>query len=412
MIEPKLFKTLYNLEHKPIKTYKHDLVLYKEFLKLFSSPQKDIGKIIHVAGTNGKGSVVGLISQILIDSGYKVGTYTSPHIKYVNERIKINNRMISDFLFKKYESLIYEKIKDKSKDYRTFFEAITTLAFLFFKDKKVDFSVIETGLGGLLDSTNVVDSSISVITKIDYDHTHILGKSLKEIAYQKAGIIKKNSVCFTFDQKKDVLEVLKNVAKKQNSQLFIVDPEKFKMMKNGFEYEKEFYRFNFLYGYQIENAILAIEISRFLNLKSESIKQGIEKFKIEGRLEIVNKNPTIIIDGSHNPSAIETTMREIKRIYPKNFLTTISIFMLDKDYLKSIEILKKYSSKVILTQIDFFRCARINDYDKIGGIKKYKSIKEIFKKEKFDEDDVIIFIGSFYFIDKVKNFVKKFFKKK
>ncbi len=412
MIEPKLFKTLYNLEHKPIKTYKYDLYLYKKFLKLFSSPQKDIGKIIHIAGTNGKGSVAGLISQILIDSGYRVGTYTSPHIKYVNERIRINNRMISDFLFKKYESLIYEKIKDKGKNYRTFFEAITTLAFLFFKDKRVDFSVIETGLGGLLDSTNVVDSSISVITKIDYDHTHIFGKSLKEISYQKAGIIKKNSVCFTFDQKKDVIEVLKNVAKKQNSELFIVDIKKFKMMKNGFEYKKEFYRFNLLYRYQIENAILAIEVSKFLNLKDRNIKQGIENFKIEGRLEIVKKRPTIIIDGSHNPSAIETTLIEIKRVYPKNFLTTISIFMSDKNYLKSIEILKKYSSKVILTQIDFFRCARINDYDKIEGIKKYKSIEEIFRMEKFDKNDVIIFIGSFYFIDKVKNFVKKFFLKK
>lgn len=407
MIEPKLFKNLYNLEHRPVKTYKFDLKNFKNFLKEFSSPENNIGKIVHVAGTNGKGSVVGLISQILIENSYRVGTYTSPHIKYVNERIKINNRMISDKDFKKYEKVIYEKIKNKSKDYRTFFEAITTLAFLYFQEKKVDYSVIEVGLGGRLDSTNVVEKSISVITKIDYDHTHLLGDTIEKIAYEKGGIIKKNSVVFTFKQNKSVLDVLKSVAEKRKSKLFVVDATDYIRRPDGFVYRNQFFKFQHPYSYQIENAILSINVTEFLGIDEKGIKKGIENFRIEGRGEIVSKNPFIIVDGSHNPAAIERTLKELKDLYPNKKINTISVFMADKDYKKSIKILKKYASNVYLTQIDFFRCAKIKDYESIDGVNLFERPEDAFKNA-LKKDGITLFIGSFYLIEKAKRIVKSY----
>uniref|UniRef100_A0A7C3N959 tetrahydrofolate synthase n=1 Tax=candidate division WOR-3 bacterium TaxID=2052148 RepID=A0A7C3N959_UNCW3 len=407
MIEPKLFKNLYNLEHKPVKTYNFDLKNFKDFLKEFSSPQKDIGKIIHVAGTNGKGSVVGIISSILKESSFKVGTYTSPHIKSINERIKINGRDISDRDFEKYEKMVYDKIKIRKKDYRTFFEAITTLAFLYFREKKVDYSVIEVGLGGRLDSTNVVENSISVITKIDFDHMHLLGNTLEEISYEKGGIIKENGIVFTFKQEKKVLNVLKSIAKKRKSKIFVIDCSKYKKSKGGFIYKNVFYKFKYPYSYQIENAILSIEVSNFLGLKQRDIKKGIENFNIEGRLEIVSKNPFVIVDGSHNPAAVERSLKELKNLYPTKKINTISIFMSDKDYSKSIDILKKYASKVFLTQINFFRCAKVKDYENIEGVKVFKRPKEAFKKA-IERNSIILFIGSFYLIEKAKKIVKNY----
>lgn len=407
MIEPKLFKNLYNLEHRPLKTYKFDLKNFKSFLKDFSSPENDIGRIIHVAGTNGKGSVVGMISQILIESSYRVGTYTSPHIKYVNERIKVNNRMISDRDFKKYEKMIYEKIKDKSKDYRTFFEAITTLAFLYFKEKKVDYSVIEVGLGGRLDSTNVVEKSLSVITKIDYDHTHLLGDTIEKISYEKGGIIKKNSVVFTFKQNEKVLDVLKSIAEKRKSKLIIIDSTDYIKKTNGFVYDDEFYKIRYPYSYQIENAILSLNVAKFLGVDKKYLKKGIENFKIDGRGETVSKNPLVIVDGSHNPAAVERTLKELRDLYPDKKINSISVFMSDKDYKKSIEILKKYSSKVFLTEIDFFRCAKIKDYEKIKGVNLFEKPEDAFQNA-LEKDSIILFIGSFYLIEKAKRIVKNY----
>lgn len=407
MIEPKLFKNLYNLEHKPVKTYNFDLKKFKNFLKEFSSPENDIGKVIHVAGTNGKGSVVEIISQILIESSYRVGTYTSPHIKYVNERIKINNRMISDKDFKRYEKLVYENIKNKCKDYRTFFESITTLAFLYFKEKKVDYSVLEVGLGGRLDSTNVVEKALSVITKIDYDHTHLLGDTIEKISFEKGGIIKKNSIVFTFKQNKSVLDVLKSIAHERKSKLIVVNANDYTRKTNGFVYNDEFYKFRYPYSYQIENAILSLNIAKFLGISEKYIKKGIENFKIEGRGEIICKNPLIIVDGSHNPAAVERTLRELKELYPERKINSISVFMSDKDYKKSIEILKKYASKVFLTEIDFFRCAKISDYAKIKGVNLFNKVEDAFENA-LERDRIILFIGSFYLIEKAKKIIKNY----
>ena len=207
-----ILKELYSLD-----TPKYTLGLGRinDLLKKLNNPEKKL-KCIHVAGTNGKGSVCAMISSILQDAGYNVGMYTSPHLKKFNERIRINNKLITDKDIVKY----YLKIKKYATD-QTFFDMTTAMAFLYFYDEKVDFSVMETGLGGRLDSTNVITPVVSIITNVGIEHTEYLGSTIEKIAYEKAGIIKKNVNVIT-GAENEALKIIKTIAKKKNSKLIVV----------------------------------------------------------------------------------------------------------------------------------------------------------------------------------------------
>src|SRR3989338_1484718 len=204
-----------------IKEWKFRLGLknMKMLLKKLNNPERKL-KCIHVAGTNGKGSVCAMISSVLTDAGYKVGMYTSPHLKKFNERIRINNNFISDKEVAEY----YLRVKKHATN-QSFFEITTAMAFLYFFEKKVDFAVLEVGMGGRLDSTNVITPLVSVITNIGYEHTDKLGKTLGKIAYEKSGIIKENAPVVTGAQG-IALETIKKIAKKKNSELYAVNNKK------------------------------------------------------------------------------------------------------------------------------------------------------------------------------------------
>ncbi len=409
MRTPQLFKNLYNLEKQPNKTYNYNIEEFKKFLKNFNNPQNNIGKIIHIAGTNGKGSVAHLLSQALTLAGYKVGLYTSPHIFEINERIRINNKPISDYLFKKYEKIIYSEIQNKKKDYRTFFEAITALSFLYFRDQKTDFSIIETGLGGRLDSTNVITPYISVITRIDYDHMQILGNTIEKITKEKCGIIKNNIPVFTFSQNKNVIEIIKKYSKRKNSQLFITNTKEINIIDHKtFIYKNNKYRIKQLGNYQKTNSALCIDILNYINIDNNIIKKSIYDFNISGRMEIVKNYPIIIIDGSHNPAAISMTLKEIKNIFPKKEINIIAIFMKDKNYEHSINIMKNFSKNIILTTIPFFRSAKKSDFNDISDIifiDKPKNAYKYFLQNKNKKNSLLLFIGSFYFIQYIKKII-------
>ncbi|MGE3062567.1 MAG: folylpolyglutamate synthase/dihydrofolate synthase family protein [bacterium] len=408
MIKPKLFKNLYNLEHRVEKTYDFNLDEYRDFLKIFQNPHYNIGRVIHVAGTNGKGSVAKMMTSILISAGYTVGTYTSPHIEKVNERIAVNNADISDREFSSIEKEVYEEIVKRGKSYRTYFEALTTLAFLYFRKRGCDFSVIEVGLGGRLDSTNVVKSEIQIITKIGLDHTDLLGGTLKKISFEKAGIIKENSKVFTFGQSRDVMSVIESSCRKKMSKLFVMHSESIKnVSKSRFEFDGKKYTLSQFGNYQRENAALCIMASRELGIPFRAIRDGIRGFKISGRLEFISKSPVIVVDGSHNPQAIETTLKEVKLLFPKKNITTVSIFMADKDYKSSIKLLKKYADNVIITEIPFFRCAKKNDYRKLN-ISFKENIRDALKEAISLKSGIILFIGSFYLVSYAKKEALKF----
>ena len=218
-----VIKYLYSLERK--KGSKLGLKNIRNLLKKVNNPEKSL-KVIHVAGTNGKGSVCAMISSILQEAGCKVGMYTSPHLKDFRDRFLINNKKIIKNDVVKY----FLKVK-KFIDEQTFFEVITAMAFLYFNDEKVDFLVLEVGLGGRLDATNVVKPLVSVITNIDIEHTDFLGKTLEKITHEKAGIIKKNIPVITGAKGKS-LKIIKKVCKKNHCKLFI--NEKYKQINNKF----------------------------------------------------------------------------------------------------------------------------------------------------------------------------------
>lgn len=285
-------------------------------------------KAIHIAGTNGKGSVSTFISTALKAAGYKVGTFVSPYIVDFCERVQINGEYISrEDLCRLSQKVIDTKIE------LTEFEFITAVGFLYFSENKIDIAVLETGLGGRFDATNVIDAPlVSVITKIGFDHTAILGDTIKQIAKEKCGIIKNNTVVTTFTQPQEALDVIKISAPK------LIIPIKndltnvnVSVLGNSFTYKNINYKTNLGGKYQIENAIVAIETlkSSGLGITEDNIKQGLLNAFIPARLELLSQDPLIVIDGAHNPDGADALCSALKEY--KNVTAIVGV-MRDKNY--------------------------------------------------------------------------------
>ncbi len=329
----------------------------------FNHPEKDL-KVIHIAGTNGKGSCAEMMTNILIKAGYKVGKFISPHLIKYNERISINNKNITD---EEMEKLIRRLIPDINEysilgDQRiTFFELETIMAFLYFKENNCDFVVLEVGLGGLYDTTNIVTPLISIITSIGYDHMNILGDTLEKIAEQKAGIIKQDSDTIFVKQEEEVNNVIKQTCLSKNNTLHLVEKENI----SNYSYDNNFQKFDYkkhknivinLKGEkQINNASICLEAVDILNKKSykiseENVKEGLKTVVHKGRFETISEKPLIIYDGAHNKPAIENFINSINMYYKKNPKVYIISILKRKDYESMLkEILKDEESVFIFT---------------------------------------------------------------
>jgi len=304
-----------------------------KLLNYLGNPQKELN-CFHVAGSNGKGSTSSFIASILTEAKYKVGLYTSPHLLRFNERIRINGLEISDDYVLKFMKLVDKYIDDNSP---TFFELTTAMAFMYFADNNIDYAVIETGLGGRLDSTNIIEPLAVTITTISLEHTNILGNSLIEIAKEKASIIKPNSKTFIGLVPEITHNVFSEYAENANSQTFFLSQYisdinnllTLKILKNEFN----IYSTPLSGKHQLVNAALAIlTISNSLkNIDSLSISRGIRKVKensgIQCRYEIFSKYPRIIFDSAHNPEGVESFVEEFKK-ERKNYSKTILITIL------------------------------------------------------------------------------------
>ncbi|MFN4227255.1 MAG: bifunctional folylpolyglutamate synthase/dihydrofolate synthase [Candidatus Ratteibacteria bacterium] len=335
------------------------------YLEKLSNPHKKFPSIL-VAGTNGKGSVCKSLSKILQLSGYKVGLYTSPHLIDVRERIRINEKEIDQEEFvKKIEQL--QKIIEKQPYhlYPTYFEALTIIAFSYFYDNKIDILVCEVGMGGRFDATNVLPSFLNIITKIGLDHTEFLGKTYKEIASEKAGIIKEKTVVITAKQKEDAYEIIKKKAKRQKCKLLTYGID-FKGKKVLFLPEKMVFNF---YGketfknletdligmHQIENLSIAIQAAITLKekgyrIKEENIREGLKNINWPARFQILQKDPYIIFDGAHNPDGVKNLMKNLKKIFPNKKFSFLVGILKDKDYEKMVRIFEKYTDRIIFTK--------------------------------------------------------------
>jgi len=404
-----VLKELYSMKEWK---FKPGLENMKIILKKLNNPEKKL-KFIHVAGTNGKGSVCAIISSILFDADYKVGMYTSPHLKKFNERIRINNKLISDKEIVEY----YSKVK-KYVTNQTFFEITTAMMFLYFYDKKVNMVALEVGLGGRLDSTNVIRSLISVITNIGYEHVDYLGTKLEKIAYEKSGIIKKHVPVVTA-AKGIALKTIKKIANKNNSQLTIINNKNIKKnysIKNriwSFDYNNyKNLKLNNLKGsFQIKNATTAIKTIEILNnnnkikIDKNNIKNGLKNVKWPGRFQFLQNN--IVIDCAHNPDGFKTLFNELKNI-DYNKLILVVGFSKNKDVNKISEIIEiNKIKKIILTQANNERAMAIKEAKQyFKNNKNLKMIKDSKKalqyaKKIANKEDLILVAGSIYLIGEV-----------
>ena len=283
----------------------------QSILKLIGNPQEKI-KIIHVAGTNGKGSVSSILANILKCAGYKTGLYTSPHLVEYTERIKINNIDISKKDFAAYIEKI-STIAEKKNIHLTEFEILTAIAFKYFADNKVEIAVIETGLGGRFDATNVCKKPIlSIITSISLDHTDRLGNTIEKIAFEKAGIIKPKSTILTEISNKG-FKIIKNTAEEKKAKLIVATNYVNMSYENGNNYvsiEDKKCEFPLLGLYQKANLSIVLQAVEFLRIKTKAVIEGLKTAKWPARLEYI-KDKNLLIDGAHNPDAAQELKKSL-----------------------------------------------------------------------------------------------------
>jgi dihydrofolate synthase/folylpolyglutamate synthase len=401
-------------------------------LYLLGEPHKKL-KIIHVAGTNGKGSTCSLISSILQSDGYKVGLYTSPHLVDFTERIEINNKSIDRGkvceLLERIKPSIKKVANTPSYGHPTFFEVITSMAFLYFCEEQIDFLVLEVGLGGRLDATNVCEPLISVITHIDYDHMDKLGNSLEEIAREKGGIIKSEGIVISSKQYEEVYNEIKKIADEKNSLIHSVGREiNYKIIKSdikgvifdlkGIYHNYKNLQTSLLGRHQADNAataITTIEALRISGIKisEKAIRAGLKKVKWTGRLEIIQKNPTLILDGAHNPSGIRIVRQALEEIFSYHRLILVLASFADKDYKKMIQIIAPKADLIITTKTMSPRAAPPQVIAKEAA--QYIEQNKIIITENIpqaincalsnsNKDDLICITGSLYTVGEAKRF--------
>ncbi len=392
-------------------------------MKNLGSPEKKL-KFVHIAGTNGKGSICEMLNKVLMLSNYKVGKFISPHLFVSNESICINNIQITDTEFLKYKDT-FEKLSqnyfEETGRKVTRFEILTSLAILYFSQNNCDIVILETGLGGLYDCTNIVDSLISVFGSISLDHTAILGNTIEEIATQKAGIIKSNSNTVIFEQ--PALPIIEKTCKEKNSNLNIIKNTEI----SNYSFDRDYQYFDYL-DYkklvinlkgkkQIENASIVVKCIEILNnngfdISKNNLYEGIKNITHPARFEKIHANPTIIFDGAHNENAMINFVETVKNLYKtesKSFLVSI---ITTKNYKTILNILLQTfeNSTFIFTNgtddNKFFKGQLLYDYAKSLNSSNKLEL-EAFENGLLKMNSEINFvIGSFYSYEKAKKLLK------
>lgn len=410
------------LESLKLKGFILGLDNIKSLMDEFDNPQNKM-KVIHIAGTNGKGSTSTYISSVLTRAGYKTGLYTSPSIIRFSERFKVDNIEIDE---KEIAQIVGEikRISEEKEINITAFEAETALAINYFARKNCEFAVLEVGMGGRLDATNFVEKPIlDIIVNIGLDHTDFLGDTIEKIAEEKAGIIKENVSVISYDQKNSVKEVLDKFARDKKTRVEYLDfsdikEEESSIVGQSFSFKdfKEI-EISMIGKYQPKNAalaLMAIEKLRELGIKIEdsAVKEGMKKARIMGRFQIVSDSPIIIVDGAHNPQGVESLVTSLKDLFGNKKHIFIFGSLRDKDYHKSIELTKDLAKLYLTTRPDSERALSSIDLKNEIIARGGKAIamgiaKEALKKalEIAETDDTIVCFGSLYQVGEVMDYL-------
>ncbi len=384
-----------------------------ELCNLLGNPQDDL-KFIHVAGTNGKGSTVTMIACALEDAGYKVGKFTSPYVFDFRERIEINGQMIEkDELAKHTQTVMDATLRMSEKP--TEFEIVTAIGFLYFKDQNCDFVVLEVGLGGRFDATNIIKSpEACVICSISLDHTHILGDSEQKIAAEKAGIIKSGCPCVVYCANSEgVTQVFKAKCKELCSPFYTANTHKLKILatkddKNNFVYNDMRFAMSFLGKHQVYNALNAICALEVLKIDQKHIISGINRAKAHARYDVINKNPRVIVDAGHNRDGIEQLLKTLKSDKKVDDITVIFGMVKDKAYQYAIREIASVAKTMICLKPDSPRALSAFDMKNIAEMfctdchafdTPDKAVSLAIKKA--GKNGTILVCGSFYIIENV-----------
>ena len=410
-----ILEELYSLQRLGIKIgLEHTVQLLDEI----GNPHKKL-RLVHVAGTNGKGTTCSILTKILIDHGFKVGLYTSPHLKKFNERIQINGCQIAD----EYVATFFNENRAKiNKIKATFFETTTAMALNYFKDQAVDYAVIETGLGGRLDSTNVIIPKVCGITSISLDHTEILGDTIEKIALEKAGIIKQGVPILTFEQKKSILKILRKEADKKKSNLDIILDNSINIIRsdeNGtvFRYSDLEFELPLVGNHQVKNCILAINISKKLLgglLDISKVKNSVKATNWPGRLEQI-KSRNMYYDVAHNVAGISAMVQTISKIYNDKKLIGLFSIKSEKNIDSICDVIKNNFEIIILCHDKSGYLSKTTVLEKIMNENNIKcfSVSSVKKGvdalEKYNDDYVKIIFGSHYIAEEVYNATGKHF---
>lgn len=389
-------------------------------------PEKKI-KTIHIGGTNGKGSTVTFLRSILQEAGLKVGTFTSPYFEHFNERISINGRPINDqdliLLTNKIKPLA-DELEETELGGPTEFEVITAMSFYYFAYiQPVDLAIYEVGLGGRFDSTNIIEPAISIITSIGLDHTNILGETYEEIAFEKAGIIKRNTPILTGVKQENAYEVIREKAMDNDAELYRlgeqIQIENHHSTENGEKFTikthlgtVEDVEISMFGKHQTENASLAVMAAQLLKMSDESIFQGLKKAYWPGRFDLISSNPLIIMDGAHNEEGMETLVAELRKRYKERKIKVIFAALGDKKLNNMIRKIDSIAKEITFVDFDYPRAARAEDLYVLSSITQ-KRIANDWKQAVLEElqaiksNELLVVTGSLYFLSDAKPFIQQ-----
>lgn len=400
----------------------------KYFMEKLGHPEEKL-KFIHIAGTNGKGSCTEMMTNIFLKSRYKVGKFISPHLIKYNERISVNNKNITNKEMEKIITKLDPLVKEYNEAHErnvTLFELETTMAIVYFESKKCDVVVMEVGMGGLYDCTNIIYPEISIINSIGYDHMNVLGNSLEEIAFQKAGIIKENSNTIYISQSESVDKVIIDKCAKENNELHLINKKEIQ----NYSYNKDFQIFDYkqyknikikLKGEsQIYNASICLEAVDILknryNLPEEKVREALETVIHKGRFEILHENPTVIYDGGHNELAIKNFINSVNMYYKDTKKVFIISLLKSKDYKTVLKLLVKNDDNIYIFTNGNSK-ERYNDAEILKKEAQKSGAKNLFSLElkeaiktslqKYDNHTIFI-VGSFYVYEEAIKTIKSY----
>lgn len=402
------------------------LVMMREVLARLDNPQDQL-RAIHLAGSNGKGSTVNALREMIEGAGYKVGAFTSPHLERVNERMTINGEQISDAEFLQYMNAVAQIIDTHyNGEYPSFFEVVTLIMFQYFAAEQVDFALIETGLGGRLDATNVITPLASIITTISLEHTAFLGDTYAKVAFEKAGIIKEGVPVIVGVKNEEALAVIREVATERHAKCFILDEDFTVKAKQQSEYSQQFYyekadiklqdiELKMAGAHQMANASLAmtamfvLQENGHVKISGATMRKALQTAQWAGRFEQVAHN--IVLDGAHNSEGTAALIQTLKDVYPNRNYHFVYAALSDKDHANSIALMDEVANYMAFTQIPLpnampaEQLAALSRHSKKAYSSDWRGVLGAEMQER-DEDDILVITGSLYFIAEARKLLQ------